>query len=267
MDTITARISELPTMSGITEIKRLPTTSDAPLINRIREMILSGELAPGQRVTEEALSEKLGVSRTPVRNILPTLATQGLLEPVGRRGFAVKAFSDKESWEALELRAVLEGQAARMLATSGASSAVLEALDACLERGDRLFANGELDRDDEQAYGAMNEEFHRIIVEACDVPMLKTFVDRLNLVPFVAPSVIVFDQVGLRRAFELLFRAHGTHHSIVEAVRQRDGHRAESLFREHAHQQRFSMLVRRADQKMRDAGSKRDESSNKLDPL
>ncbi len=260
MDTMTAHVSELPTMSGMTEIKRLSTASDAPLLNRIREMILSGELAPGQRVTEEALSEKLGVSRTPVRNILPSLATQGLLEPVGRRGFAVKAFSDKESWEALELRAVLEGQAARILATSGASSAVLEALDTCLERGDRLFANGQLDRDDEEAYGAMNEEFHRIIVEACDVPVLKTFVDRLNLVPFVAPSVIVFDHVGLRRAFELLFRAHGAHHSIVEAIRQRDGHRAESLFREHAHQQRFSMLVRRADRKAQetDAGSNRD---------
>jgi GntR family transcriptional regulator of vanillate catabolism len=234
-------------------IRRTSETSDAPLMNRLREMILSGELAPGQRVTEEALAEQLGVSRTPIRNMLPSLATQGLLQPVGKRGFAVKAFSEKESWEALELRSVLEGQAARILASTGASAEVLATLDRCLERGDRLFAKRELDRADEQQYGTMNEEFHRIIVDACDSPMLKMFVDRLNMVPFVAPSVIVFDQVGLRRAFDLLFRAHGCHHAIVEAIRQRDGSRAEALFREHAHQQRVSMFARREQRRARES--------------
>jgi GntR family transcriptional regulator, vanillate catabolism transcriptional regulator len=73
---------------------------------------------------------------------------------------------------------------------------------------------------------------------------LKQIVDRLNLLPFVAPSVLVFDQVGIARAFDLLFRAHGCHHAIVEAIRGRDAARAESLFREHAHQQRLSMFSR-----------------------
>jgi GntR family transcriptional regulator, vanillate catabolism transcriptional regulator len=251
-------------MSSVMESKRSPHSTggaEAPLLNRIREMILSGELAPGQRVTEEALAEKLGVSRTPVRNLLPSLAAQGLLEPVGRRGFAVKAFSEKESWEALELRALLEGQAARMLAHSGAPDTVLAALDDCLGRGDRIFASRQVDREGEQAYGAMNEEFHRIIVDACNMPMLRLFVDRLNIVPFVAPSVIVFDQVGLRRAFELLFRAHGCHHAIVEAIRQRDGTRAEALFREHAHQQRHSVFARRAEQRAREEKEKARGSS------
>jgi len=226
-------------------LRRSKESADAPLMSRVREMILSGELAPGQRITEEALAVQLGVSRTPIRNILPSLATQGLLQPVGRRGFAVKAFSEKESSEALELRALLEGQAARLLAQKGASADVLAALDACLLTGDKLFEKRHLDREDEQQYGTMNEEFHRIILDACDSPMLKGLVDRLNLVPFVAPSVIAFDLVGYRKAYELLFRAHGVHHAIVEAIRQRDSSRAEALFREHAHQQRFSMFARR----------------------
>jgi GntR family transcriptional regulator of vanillate catabolism len=221
---------------------------DVPLMNRVREMILDGELAPGQRITEEGLADQLGVSRTPIRNILPTLASQGFLQPVGRRGFAVKAFSDSETWEALELRALLEGQAGRLLAQKGANAETLAALDACLERGDRLFDKRHLDREDEQQYGAMNEEFHKLIVGASDSPMLAMFVDRLNLVPFVAPSVVVFNQVGYRRAFDLLFRAHGCHHAIVEAIRERDCSRVEALFREHAHQQRFSMFSRRAQQ-------------------
>ncbi len=215
-------------------------------MSRVREMILSGELAPGQRVTEEGLAELLGVSRTPVRNVLPTLASQGFLRPVGRRGYAVKEFSDTETWEALELRALLEAQAGRLLAQKGAGAETFAALEACLQAGDRLFDKRHLDRDDERQYGAMNGEFHRIIVAACDSPMLTMFVDRLNLVPFVAPSVIVFDHVGYRRAFDLLFRAHGCHHAIVEAIRERDPARAESLFREHAHQQRLSMFSHRA---------------------
>ncbi len=92
----------------------------------------------------------------------------------------------------------------------------------------------------------MKKEFPRIIWHGCDSPMLEMFVDRLNLVPFVAPSVVVFDKIGLQRAFVLLFRAHGVHHAIVEAIRERDGARAEALFREHAHQQRFSMFSRKS---------------------
>ncbi len=238
----------LDELRWIPPARRENDTDDVPL-NRVREMILSGELAPGQRVTEEALADQLGVSRTPVRNILPTLASQGFLQPVGRRGYAVKEFSDTESWEALELRPLLEGQAGRLLAQKGASTETLAALDACLAAGDRLFNKRHLDREDEHQYGTMNGEFHRIIVVSCDSPMLKMFVDRLNLVPFVAPSVIVFDQVGYRRAFDLLFRSHGCHHAIVEAIRERDPARAEALFREHAHQQRFSMFSRRAQQR------------------
>ena len=218
---------------------------DAPLMKRVRQMILSGELAPGQRVTEAGLADQLGVSRTPIRNILPSLAEQGLLQAVGRRGFAVKAFSEKDCWEALELRSILEGQAGRVLAQKGAAAQVLQALDECLRIGDALFVKGHLTDEDEARYGRMNEEFHHIIVRGCDSPMLEMFVDRLNLVPFVAPSVVVFDEIGLERAFVLLFRAHGVHHAIVEAIRERDGARAEALFREHAHQQRFSMFSRK----------------------
>ncbi len=216
------------------------------LLNRLREMILAGHLLPGERVTEAGLAERLGLSRTPIRSALPALAAEGLLETVGKRGFAVREFSESESLEALELRALLEGQAARNLAEHGASAALLVALDSCLADGDSLFQKRHLDEEDEQAYGEMNGRFHHLIVEAAGSPLLSMFVERLNLVPLVAPSVIVFDQVGLRRAFDLLFRAHGHHHAIVEAIRQGDGARAEGLFREHANQQRVSMFARRA---------------------
>ncbi len=220
---------------------------NTPLMNRVREMILSEELAPGSRITEEGLAELLGVSRTPVRRILPTLAAEGFLRGIGRVGYAVASFSDQESIDALELRAILEGQAARLLALRGATDQTLLQLQECLAEGDRLFDKQvrSLNRDEEQQYGTMNERFHNIIVEASGFQLLKVFIDRLNLLPFVAPGVIVFDQGDMRRAYEGLYHAHDTHHSIVDAIRSRDGARAEVLFREHGHQQHMSMFSRR----------------------
>ena len=221
---------------------------NTPLMNRVREMILSEELSPGTRITEEGLAAQLGVSRTPVRRILPILAAEGFLRTVGRRGYEVATYSEQHGWEALELRAVLEGHGARLLAQHGASDSVLGELQKCLDEGDQLFERIEkrsFTRDDEQKYGQMNERFHNVLLDAAGSPLLKMFVDRLNLVPFVSPGVIVFDQGTGRRSFDLLFMAHGCHHAIVQAIRMQDGGRADALMREHAYQQRLSMFERR----------------------
>lgn len=220
--------------------------NDVPVAHRIKQMILNEELMPGDRLTEAGIAERLNVSRTPVRNAIPMLAAEGLLEPVGRRGYRVRRFGEFESWQALEMRGLLEGYAAATLAANGADEEVLAELDQCLAEGDELFEKRCLDVDDERRYAVMNERFHRLILEATGSPLLQSMIDRLNQVPFVAPAVVMFDQVGLSRAYEYLFRAHGVHHAIVEAIRERDPHRAETLFREHARQQRLSMFSRRA---------------------
>ena len=218
------------------------------LENRLKEMILREELKPGERLTEAALAQRLGISRTPIRNTLPRLAAEGFLRPVGKRGYVVSNFGEREIYDALDIRALLEGWAARNLAERGISAEILAELEDCLADGDALFEKHNLDREDELQYGLMNERFHRLIIEACDSQILSVFIERLNHVPFVAPSVIVFDQIGLRTAFALLHRAHGFHHAIVDAIRQRDGARAEFLFREHANHQRVSMFERRKSQ-------------------
>lgn len=215
-----------------------------PLLNKIREMILSGELAPGERITEVGLAKNLGVSRTPIRGALPILAADGYLESVGKRGYSVKTFNGEEALKSLELRAMLEGVAAKYLAEKGVSSKVLAELEQCLVHGDELFKKRYLTLEDEDRYGEMNARFHRVVVENCGSQPLITFIERLNKMPFIGPSVMVFDQVGLESAFELLFRAHGQHHDVVEAIRDGDGARAEALFREHGNAQRHSLFSR-----------------------
>src|SRR5919106_389653 len=80
----------------------------------IRELVLDGELAPGERVPEVGLSERLGISRTPLRIALTTLAHEGLLEPLSGGGFIVRSFTRTDIADAIELRGVLEGTAARL---------------------------------------------------------------------------------------------------------------------------------------------------------
>lgn len=220
--------------------------SDSPLALKIKQMILTEELAPGERVTEVGLSERLGVSRTPIRSILPRLAAEGFLQPLGRRGYTVANFGDEELLDALDLRASLEGLAAAQLARRGADSEVLASLRYCLACGDKIFSKGHLSLEDEAAYGEMNEQFHDLIVGSAPASYLKSFVDRLNQVPFLAPGVIAFDRIGLHKAYEHLMLAHTTHHAIVEAIIERDAARVEALFREHGRQQRLSMFGRRS---------------------
>jgi GntR family transcriptional regulator, vanillate catabolism transcriptional regulator len=78
--------------------------ADSPLALQIKQMILAEELAPGERITEVGLSERLGVSRTPIRNLLPRLAAEGFLQPVGKRGYAIAGLADEEMLDALDLR-------------------------------------------------------------------------------------------------------------------------------------------------------------------
>jgi len=211
------------------------------MIVKIREMILDGTLAPGARVTESALAERLQVSRTPVRSALPALAKEGLLTPVGRRGFAVRSFTLDESLEALALRSLLEGMAARRIAETGVSDALLAKLQDCLCEGDAIFAKGYFDVDDEEAYGRMNARFHALIMDAARSELLDDLYQRVTRLPFVAPGAIAFNRLDLPEAFRLLSYAHGQHHAIVEAMAAGDAARAEWLFREHAHPQRQVM--------------------------
>src|SRR5438552_2728132 len=94
----------------------------------IRELVLEGGLAPGERVPEIALANRLGVSRTPLRIALSTLAHEGLLEPLGGGGFVVRSFTRADVADAIELRGVLEGTAARLAAERLRSPDELEPL-------------------------------------------------------------------------------------------------------------------------------------------
>jgi GntR family transcriptional regulator of vanillate catabolism len=212
------------------------TTQQTRVIIKIREMILQGEIAPGQRLAEIPLAERLSVSRTPVRHALAVLAQEGLLTLSESRGYVVREFSMQEVLDAIDLRGVLEGHAARLVAERGASRGLIRQLHACLEEGDGIFEKGHLVEADESRYADMNERFHDLIVGAAGNKAISSALALNSRVPFAAPNALAFwnSKAGIEAGYAILQYAHRQHHAIVRALERGEGSRVEALMREHA---------------------------------
>ena len=200
----------------------------------LRRMISTGELAAGERLVEIPLAARLGVSRMPVRMAFRELEQEGLLVRVGVRGYTVRAVSAAEIAGAVEVRGVLEGLAARLLAERGASKATMAELIACLADGDALLAKGRLEEADGPGYLDMNIRFHAAIIEAAGNIAIHEALARNNHLPFASVKALAIDRNDLATEFRRLNYAHMQHHAIVEAIAAGHGARAEALMREHA---------------------------------
>jgi DNA-binding GntR family transcriptional regulator len=122
--------------------------------SRIRDLIIEGQLAPGTRIYETQLGQSLGVSRTPLREALKTLASEGLIELATARGAVVKRFSEKEVRDMLDVLAVLEACAAR-LACERASDAEIAGMRELHDRMTGFFEAG-----NRLEYYKLNQDFH-----------------------------------------------------------------------------------------------------------
>ncbi len=208
--------------------------AETSVAQRIRQLIISGELAGGARVAEAAIAERLGVSRTPVRNVIPALAAEGLLEPVGRRGYAVRRFSVEDSFRATELRCVLEGQAARAIAAREHDAALIANLRDVLDEGDAILSKELLIRDEQEAYAGMNLRFHELIVAAADDALLAELIHRVYSVPFVSPGVVASIGIPPEEIPAILQTGQRQHHAIVDAIAAGQPDLAEMLMRGHS---------------------------------
>jgi GntR family transcriptional regulator, vanillate catabolism transcriptional regulator len=212
-------------------------------------MILHGELTPGQRVGEVALASSLGVSRTPIREALPILAQEGLLTQLDTRGFVVREFTPQEIMDAIDVRGMLEGMAARMLAEQGPPRRLMQSLYDCLREGDEIFAKRHLVESDEARYGEMNKQFHALIVQGAGSKVIADAIERNSRIPFAAAHAIAFDKVDLRGMYDSLWSAHRQHHAIVQAFENGEGSRVAALMFEHAYATKASINMGRATQR------------------
>ena len=187
------------------------------------------------------LAETLQISRTPVREALARLAEEGLLDR-GRGGYVVRTFLLADAIDAIELRGVLEGTAARFAAERGAdrrsgwtaSAAILADLDACFgpDRGDIDF----------DGYAEANARFHRALAALAGQPRHRARA-RAGVAAAVRrdprPSCPTRSTSSRTAARSIVAQAQ--HRAIVEAIAAREGARAEHLAREHARTARNDM--------------------------
>lgn len=200
----------------------------------LRELILGGQLSPGERISELGVVERLGVSRTPVRAALIRLQEEGLLEPIPTGGFAVRSFSESEICDSIELRGTLEGLAARLAAERGITHSMFRDLHDCIDEIDQLLA-GELTEETFSRYVDANGRFHRLLASAADSQVVARQIEKMASLPFASASAFVVVQSLDPRARETLVVAQAQHRAVLEAIENREGARAEALMREHSH--------------------------------
>jgi len=198
--------------------------SRAELVYRaLRAAIHEGEMAAGERLRETDIAEKLGVSRTPVREALQRLTAEGLLSVTVGRGVIVTEFDKQQVLELYALREVLEGAAAAF-AAERASETDIETLRQLIEE--------EAIGDDEgRSLAASNRAFHAALCEAAHNRYLTTAINALaDSIDLLRGTTIAAPG---RRA-----TAQAEHRAIVDAIERRDPATAERIARDHIREAR-----------------------------
>jgi DNA-binding GntR family transcriptional regulator len=200
------------------------------VLERLRALILTGEYGPDERLIEEQLAERLGVSRTPVRQALTMLEAEGLVEITPNRGATVCSFSIEDVWDIYDLRAVLEGHAARR-AAGRIERRELERMRELAREMEGL--PGQFDDHEEEirALVALNQEFHGTIVEASRNRRLERLINRTVEIP------LMFKAFYWYTLHERTISNH-YHRQILEALENGDADRAETIMREHVYEGR-----------------------------
>ncbi|WP_194288467.1 GntR family transcriptional regulator [Ornithinicoccus halotolerans] len=196
-------------------------TSTAESYQRLRELVLSGIWGPDEPLREESVAQLLGTSRTPVRDALRRLESDGLVRITPRRGARVVSHSAAEVDAIFDLRALLEGHAARRAAETGGCGdlAELERLANAME--EELAANGptaEVTR--------LNLAFHRHIHDGSGNPLLTHLLESVIATSLVHSAFASYDAQERERSVR-------HHRELIEAIRARDGGWAGSVMAGH----------------------------------
>lgn len=198
----------------------------------LRQLLFDGEIRPGERLVELSLVERIGVSRTPLRLALTTLEHEGLVESLPGGGFTVREFTLAEIDDAIEVRGVLEGTAARFAAER------LESDDELDELRETLLLLDEVVRDESPevivSYVDVNETFHAQLVSLAKSELVGRTIARALALPFASPGALVPSLARLPEWRESMLVAQHQHRSLLEAIAAGHGTRAEQIAREHA---------------------------------
>lgn len=186
----------------------------------IRDGIIKGKYRPGERLLEEWLAKEFQLSRTPVREALMRLYQEGWVIKHPYRGVVVKALDRKGLEEIIEVRAVLEGYATRMIASSRDQSLLLE-LRNVMSSVEAALIEGKI-----QEAIELNTSFHDLIYERCGNAMLLKMIGHLRAY-FYRYRVLLLSLTGM------LERSIEDHKRLLELIESGDPDDVEKFTRNH----------------------------------
>jgi DNA-binding GntR family transcriptional regulator len=197
----------------------------------IREAILDGRLPPGRRLKEEELAQELGISRPPVREALLMLQAEGLVDAAPNRGATVRSHSVEDLTDLYQLRAVLEGYAARRAAARLSDEAIARLRESC-DRFETLL------RDEAEMHVLVKENlfFHQTILDGAGSERLGTMVRQVVELPLVYRSYSWYSREQRQISSHY-------HSQITRALEARDSERAELVMKEHIFEARDLLLA------------------------
>lgn len=197
------------------------SSSTAKAYQILKDKILSNELPAGFQKTEPEMAELLGMSRTPVREALVRLASEGLVEMIPRRGAMVLPVRTSDMQEIYQLLTILEPEAAAEVAQCGLSKGMEAKLEQLMVEMEAAMQRNDLD-----AWALADDQFHRVLLSASSNQRLNAIVNNL------------FDQAHRARMITLRLRnkpvkSTEEHRAILSAIRKGEGELTRKLFREH----------------------------------
>jgi len=213
----------------------LTKSASAAAVELIRSAIVHGRLEPGSRLKEEELARELGISRTPVREALLVLQSEGLIESTPNRGATVRAYDAADLDDLYQLRALLEGFAARLAAVRIDPEAVELLRESC-ERFISLRA-----ADDVEELVQENVRFHDVILSAAGSERLAQMVRGVIWLPLVYRSYVWYSPE------QKLISEH-YHRQLTAAVAAGEPERAELVMKEHVLEARDFLVARLRDE-------------------
>lgn len=211
----------------IAPIPRRPLHEQA--IDRLRDLIVQGELAPGERLNERLLCERLGISRTPLREAIKLLATEGLVRLLPHRGAQVAPLEARRLSETLQVMGAMEALAGE-LACRQADAKTLAEIRQLHDDMVAKHARGDL-----AGYFRYNQAIHLKIVEASGNHVLAMTYRQLNANVLRARYMANLSQ-------ERWDEAVREHENILAALEARDAARLTRLLREHLAQKLTAVL-------------------------
>jgi DNA-binding GntR family transcriptional regulator len=220
-------------LSGMPKGRTRNTLRDS-VYGSLKAMIITGQLPPGARVTENELAAKLNVSRTPVREALNRIERDGLVTGRPRQGYAVKEFDIKMFREAFEVRELLDGYATE-LATAKVTPAGKQRLRDMVRECERLANLPNRSREDMFQELQIGMDIHRAVAEISGNEMLCNLLNGIldKCQHFVWMELLWLDEWQVARE---------DHAGIVEAICKGDAARASELARRHIRESRTNIL-------------------------